>query len=84
MSNKRNNQQNERQHENELRALLKGEFPPLQNAELQRDLWPQMLRRLHEQPEPLRIPWFDWALAAAVAAALLLFPGAIPALLYQL
>lgn len=68
--------------EEELRALLKREFPPLPNAGLQRDLWPQMLRRLDTQP--LRIPWFDWALAAAVAAALLLFPNAIPALLYQL
>lgn len=73
-------------HENakELKALLKREFPPLQNAELQRDLWPQMLRRLGAQPEPPRIPWFDWVLAAAVAAVLLLFPNAIPALLYHL
>lgn len=78
MSNKINNQQ----HEKELRALLQSEFPPLQNAQLQRDLWPQMLRRL--DAPPLRVPWFDWALAAAVAAALLLFPSAIPALLYQL
>lgn len=79
-----NNEGKHLQHEEEgeLRALLKREFPPLQNAELQRDLWPQMLRRLDTQP--LRIPWFDWALAAAVAAALLLFPNAIPALLYQL
>lgn len=80
MSNEGNHLQHE--EEGELRALLKREFPPLQNAELQRDLWPQMLRRLDTQP--LRIPWFDWALAAAVAAALLLFPNAIPALLYQL
>ena len=82
MSNEINNQQ----HHKELRALLQREFPPLQNAELQRDLWPQVLRRLDAQPESasLRIPWFDWALAAAVAAALLLFPNAIPALLYQL
>ena len=70
------------ENETELRALLQREFAPLQNAELQRDLWPQMLRRLDAQP--LRIPWFDWALAAAVAAALLLFPNTIPALLYQL
>lgn len=80
MSNEGKHPQHE--EEGELRALLKREFPPLQNAELQRDLWPQMLRRLDTQP--LRIPWFDWALAAAVAAALLLFPNAIPALLYQL
>ena len=70
------------QNEQELRALLKREFPPFEEAELQRDLWPRLLRRLDAQPH--RVPWFDWALAAAVAAALLLFPGAIPALLYQL
>ena len=68
--------------EKELQALLKRAFPPRKNAELQRDLWPEMLRRLDARP--LRVPWFDWALAAAVAAALLLFPTAIPVLLYQL
>ena len=80
MSNEGNNLQ--REEERELQARLKREFPPLQNAELQRDLWPQMLQRLDAQAS--RVPWFDWALAAAVAAALLLFPNAIPALLYQL
>ena len=70
------------QDEQELRALLQREFSPLESAELQRDLWPEMLRRLDAQP--FRVPWFDWALAAAVAAMLLLFPSAIPALLYQL
>ncbi len=68
--------------EQELQAVLKREFPPFETAELQRDLWPQMLRRLDAQPP--RVPWFDWALAAAVAAMLLLFPSVIPALLYQL
>jgi hypothetical protein len=72
-------------HENdkELRTFLQREFPSLQNTGLERDLWPQMLRRLDE-PQPVRVPWIDWVLAAAVAAALLLFPSAIPALLYQL
>ena len=70
------------ENEKDLQALLKQALPPAQNAELQHDLWPQMLRRLDAQP--LRVPWFDWALAAALAAALLFFPGAIPALLYQL
>ena len=68
--------------EKELQARLKREFHPCKNAELQRDLWPEMLRRLDARP--LRVPWFDWALAAAVAAALLLFPTAIPVLLYHL
>jgi hypothetical protein len=66
----------------ELKTLLKDALAPVQHTELQRDLWPQMLRRLDEQP--LRVPWFDWALAAVLAASLLLFPGAIPALLYHL
>jgi hypothetical protein len=72
------NQENEKQ----LQALLKEALTPVKNSELQRDLWPQMLRRLDARP--LRIAWFDWALAALTAAALLFFPGAIPALLYHL
>jgi hypothetical protein len=72
------NQQNEK----ELKALIQQALAPVKDTELRRDLWPQMLRRLDARP--LRVPWFDWALAAAVAAALLFFPGAIPALLYQL
>jgi hypothetical protein len=73
-----NNQENDK----DLKALLKQALPSVQDRELQRDLWPQMLRRLDEQP--LHIPWFDWALAALTAAALLFFPGVIPALLYHL
>jgi hypothetical protein len=41
-----------------------------------------MLQRLEARPTP--VPWFDWALFAAVAAWLLFFPGAIPVLLYHL
>jgi hypothetical protein len=74
MSNEENN--------NDLKALLKDALAPVRHTELRRDLWPQMLRRLDEQP--LHVPWFDWALAAVLAASLLLFPGAIPALLYHL
>jgi hypothetical protein len=72
---------NEENHK-EIKALLRGAIAPLRDTELRRDLWPQMLRRLDVQP--LRVPWFDWALAAVLAAALLFFPGAIPALLYHL
>ena len=78
------NEINRQRHEKEIRELLQREFPPLQKADLQLDLWPRMLRQLDAQPEPLRVPWFDWALAAVVAAAILLFPSAIPALLYHL
>ncbi len=50
-------------------------------AELRLDLWPAMLKRI-EVSLPT-IPWFDWALLAAVAGCLILFPGAIPVLLYH-
>jgi hypothetical protein len=74
MSNEENNK--------EIKELLQQAFAPLRAPELRRDLWPQMLRKLDEQPA--RVPWFDWALAAILSAVLLLFPGAIPALLYDL
>jgi hypothetical protein len=70
------------QNEEELRELLKQSIAPMADTELKRDLWPQMLQRLDRQP--VRVPWFDWALAALLSAALLLFPGLIPALLYHL
>jgi len=70
------------QNEKELKELLKQSIAPFTNTDLRRDLWPQMLQRLSHQP--IRVPWFDWALAAILAALLLLFPGTIPALLYHL
>jgi hypothetical protein len=72
------NQQNDK----ELRELLKEAIAPVTDTELRRDLWPQMLEKLSQQP--VRVPWFDWALAAILSAVLLLFPTAIPALLYHL
>ena len=65
-----------------LREKLRASTAPMQQQELQHDLWPAMLRRLQERPT--RVPWFDWALATAAAAALLFFPEVIPALLYHL
>jgi hypothetical protein len=70
------------QDEKELRNLLKQTMGRVAQTELPRDLWPQMLQRLDRQP--VQIPWFDWALAALLSAALVLFPGLIPALLYHL
>jgi hypothetical protein len=66
-----------------LRDLLKESIAPVRDAELRRDLWPQMLQRLDEA-QPVRVPWFDWVLAALASAALIFFPGVIPALLYHL
>ncbi len=76
---------NDRKANEEMKALLKQAIAPAKDIELHRDLWPQMLRKLAEQPVPERaVPWFDWALAAVAAAALFVFPGVIPALLYHL
>jgi len=65
-----------------LKELLKRAAGVPADRELKRDLWPAMLRQL-ERP-PLRVPWWDWAMAAALLLCLLLFPETIPALLYQL
>lgn len=73
------NQQDDR----ELQSLLKEVIAPVAETELRRDLWPHMLKRLDQQ-HARGVPWFDWALAALLSAALLLFPGVIPALLYHL
>jgi hypothetical protein len=68
-----------------LKELLKQAVTPVRGTELRRDLWPQMLRKLEEQPLPIHnVPWFDWALASLAGAALLFFPGIIPALFYHL
>ncbi len=69
-------------NDQELKDLLKQSISPLGDTELRRDLWPDMLKRLSRQP--VRVPWFDWALAAILGALVLIFPGAIPALLYHL
>jgi len=66
----------------ELGEKLRDVIPPLRQPELTRDLWPTMLAKLNEPR--VRVPWFDWLLAAVAAAVLIFFPGAIPALLYHL
>jgi hypothetical protein len=74
------------EHDKErIKQLLERSLPPISarvGRELRSDLWPAMLQRLEERPAA--IPWFDWALLAAVAAWLVFFPGAIPVLLYHL
>ena len=79
------------QTDEKLHAVLKRSLPPI-NPELQRDLWPQMLRRFDERSAPARwfratwssVPWFDWALLAALVLGIFLFPSSIPIWLYYL
>ncbi len=65
-----------------MRKLLKNAMSPATDTELRRDLWPQMLRRL--ESGPVHVPWWDWALLAAAVAAICVFPGVLPALLFHL
>ena len=65
-----------------LKDLVKRAAGGPADRELKRDLWPDMLLRLARPP--IRVPWWDWALAAALLLCLLLFPETIPAVLYQL
>jgi hypothetical protein len=72
---------NQRDYE-KIQELLKTAIPPVADPELKRDLWPQMLQKLGEGP--VRVSWLDWALVALVMVWLLVFPEAIPGLLYHL
>jgi hypothetical protein len=68
-----------------MERLLRQYFPPTSTrprAALERDLWPAMLHRM--EPQPVAVPWFDWALLAALGVCLAVFPRAIPVLLYHL
>ncbi|HTA22054.1 MAG TPA: hypothetical protein VK763_00860 [Terriglobales bacterium] len=67
--------------DDKIRQLLKQNIRPV-NQELERDLWPQMLRRLEERSAT--VPWFDWALAAVVVLSIIWVPSTIPMLLYHL
>jgi len=81
-----NHAEQDSQNERSLGEFLKQNLAPA-NTELPRDLWPQMLEKLSHQSAPglwpTHVPWFDWALAAFAGAALLVFPGIIPALFYH-
>jgi hypothetical protein len=66
----------------EMKKLLREAMPPVSDAELRRDLWPEMLRKLPRRD--VRVPWWDWVLLAAASLLMLFFPGVIPALLYHL
>ncbi len=64
-----------------VRDLVRRSIQPV-DAELKRDLWPRMRARMETQP--VRVPWWDWALAGGLAACLLAFPSVIPVLIYHL
>lgn len=64
----------EKEDREEIKKALQEIFPPMgDDAGLRRDLWPAMLRRIEEQ-HAVAVPWYDWALAAALLALAFLFP----------
>jgi len=70
----------------ELKELMKGSLPQMDTT-LQRDLWPQVEARLGERKRrvvPVRLKWWEWALAAGDLGAAYYAPEAIPALLYHI
>jgi hypothetical protein len=67
--------------EQEIRAALRSAFPATE-TELRRDLWPVLLRRF-EAP-PANVPWYDWALAAALFLSVFIFPKLVLFFAYQL
>ena len=75
----------EQERHERIQQLLKQALPPTSTqsrATLQRDLWPAMRQRMEQGL--IVVPWFDWALLAAVVVWVALFPRAIPVLLYHL
>jgi hypothetical protein len=83
--------------ENRIKGLLQQSLPPVGSSELPtpepaRDLWPAVLRRLDAgaaptraaSAAPLSLPWFDWALLAALVVFAASFPATIPVFLYYL
>lgn len=65
-----------------LRELLKRAIAPVTAPELERDLWPQMLRKMDERA--IRLVWFEWAMIAFLGALCFTVPEVIPGLLYLL
>ena len=66
----------------DISKLLKQAMPPV-NAEPRRDLWPAMQHRLSEG-RPAHVPWYDWAVAGSLVAAVAIFPQVLLLLAYHL
>lgn len=69
-------------NDEEFGRFVRDVIRPVGESELSTDLWPRMLGKLAEPT--VRVPWFDWVLAALMVLLCLIVPGAIPGLLYNL
>lgn len=68
-------------NDQKVKALLEEALGDVDDA-LQRDLWPEMRRRIDQRS--VRVSAFDWALIAAVMAWAVIFPESLLALFYHL
>jgi hypothetical protein len=66
----------------EVKELLQRAMPPSRDAQLTRDLWPELERRTRRTER--RITPFDWALIAAAVAGTVVAPEMLLMLLYHL
>ena len=65
----------------QIYRALKRSFPPV-CTELDRDLWPAVLRKLDAHPTP--VPWYDWALIGVSISVFLFFPHLLLVFAYHL
>jgi hypothetical protein len=78
--------------EQRIKQLLRNALPPAgTDAEAERDVWPDVLKRIGRDEEVARAVgqrsawmWFDVALLAGLTVLGVSFPSAIPLLLYYL
>ena len=75
------NMDKDKDNDQQIRDALKRSFSPV-NAELRRDLWPDVLRRLDARS--VGVPWYDWALGGLSAVAFLVFPQLVLVFAYHL
>jgi hypothetical protein len=68
-------------NDRQIRDALKQSFPPVK-TELQRDLWPDVLRKLDLRH--IRVPWYDWALVGLSAMMFVVFPRLVLVFAYHL
>ena len=69
----------------DIRELLQSSLPLTGDAELRRDLWPDMLRRIATaESHRIKFTPLDWVIAGVVATSVFLFPHLVPSLLYHL
>jgi hypothetical protein len=69
-------------NDQEFRTFLKTGLAPIGESQPERDLWPDVQRRLNSRIAV--VPWFDYAVAALLVAAIFFFPETLLYLIYHL